>query len=90
MFKVECFIDSVKAMLLVIDCKHRLIAKTPRRPVINGAAISNKGEKGNKAEKEDLLEDGDATVRIEDPTMPAVSVFLNIPRQTESFYVNCP
>ena len=82
MYKVECIIDSVKAMLLVIDCKHRLIAKTPRRSVINGAAISNKGEKGNKAEKEDFLEGGDATIRI-DPIMPAVSVFLNILRQTE-------
>ena len=69
------FVDSVKAMLLVIDCKHRLIAKTPRRPVSNGAPKSSKGEKGYTVEKEDLLEDGDATVQIEDPTMPAVSDF---------------
>ena len=66
---------SVKAMLLVIDCKHRLIAKTPQRPLNNGTSKSNRSEKGNKAEKVDLLDEENSTIQIEDPTMPAVSYF---------------
>ena len=62
-------------MLLVIDCKHRLIAKTPQRPLNNGTSKSNRSEKGNKAEKVDLLDEENSTIQIEDPTMPAVSYF---------------
>ena len=65
-------------MLLVIDCKHRLIAKTPQRPLNNGTSKLNRSEKGNRAEKVDLLDEENSTIQIEDPTMPAVSYFYSV------------
>ncbi len=70
-------------MLLVVDCKHKLIAKSPRRTASNGTAKSNKNEKGEKSEREDLLE-VDAEMQIEDPSLPPVSCSVCSPVESKS------
>ncbi len=63
-------------MLLVVDCKHKLIQKTPQNQRMNGNGILKsplRGEKGSSEEKQDMLQDG-TTIQVEDPSLPAVSI----------------
>ena len=63
-------------MLLLIDCRYRLVEKASRKPVSsNGSKAVVKETAGNAEEKQDLMAaevNGDIPVQVEEPTKPEV------------------
>ena len=69
------FVHSVKAMLLLIDCKYKLIQKSsgPNNNT-NGNGVKAKVANGTAEEKKDLIAmeaNGDLATRVEEPSIPA-------------------
>ena len=68
-----CFLASVKAMLLIIDCKYKLIQK------YQPSAANGMTKVGFTQEREGLLEsefNGVAIMQPDEPSLPVVSISL--------------